>query len=103
EYFIHLVEEEEPDSAPSERRKRAVDNVKRRRHKDPVFVNAAKNDIRQIVKELGRKQGVLCLSSDPKNVMMWAHYADNHEGLLLQFDFATIWQIRSLANCGPFP
>ena len=86
EYFTHLVEEEEPDSAPSERRARAVDNVKRGRHKDPVFVNATRNDIRQIVKELGRKQGVLCLSSDPKNVMMWAHYADNHEGLLFRFD-----------------
>lgn len=86
EYFTHLVEEEEPDSAPNERRARAVDNVRRGRHKDPRFVNATRNDIRQIVKKLGRKQGVLCLSSDPKNVMMWAHYADNHEGLLFRFD-----------------
>jgi len=38
------------------------------------------------VKEVGHEQGVLCLSSDLENVMMWSHYADNHEGLVLRFD-----------------
>ena len=87
EYFIHLVEEEDGmDTDPEERRKKAVNNFERGRHKDPSFIDDAENDIRQTVKELGRELGVLCLSSDPKNVMMWSHYADNHEGLLLQFD-----------------
>ena len=86
DYFIHLVEEETPDTTPNERRKRALDNVKRERHKDPAFIDDAENYIRQIVREFGRNLGVLCLSSDPKSVMMWAHYADNHVGLVLQFD-----------------
>lgn len=86
DYFIHLVEKEKPESTPEERRAIAKDNVRRERHIDPQFVDEAELGIRQGVKKVGREQGVLSLSSDPKNVMMWAHYADNHEGLALRFD-----------------
>jgi len=30
--------------------------------------------------------GILCLSESPDNALMWAHYADNHTGLVLEFD-----------------
>jgi hypothetical protein len=86
DYFIHLVEEEEPESTPEYWRAKAEDNLSRERHADPDFVDEAEERIRHGVKEVGHEQGVLCLSSDPKNVMMWAHYADNHEGLVLRFD-----------------
>jgi hypothetical protein len=32
------------------------------------------------------KYGILCLSKDPNNLLMWAHYANNHNGFVLQFD-----------------
>jgi hypothetical protein len=86
EYFMHLVELEEPQSTPEVWRTKAEDNVKRGRHVDPAFIDEAEEGILRGVKEVGREQGVLCLSSDPKNVMMWARYADNHEGLVLRFD-----------------
>jgi hypothetical protein len=86
EYFTHLVEEENPDFSLKARRNKAVDNVKRGRHTDPAFIYETEECIRQHIKELGKNQGVLCLSSDPKSVMMWARYADNHKGLLLRFD-----------------
>lgn len=86
DYFIHLVEKEEPKTTPEYRRAKAEDNLSRERHTNPDFVDKAEEGIRRGVKEVGQEQGVLCLSSDPKNVMMWAHYADNHEGLVLCFD-----------------
>lgn len=36
--------------------------------------------------EFHRNKGVICLTSDPKNILMWSHYADNHRGFCLQFN-----------------
>lgn len=33
-----------------------------------------------------RAAGVCCLSQDPREILMWSHYADQHKGLVLQFD-----------------
>jgi Protein of unknown function (DUF2971) len=30
--------------------------------------------------------GVLCFSSDPTNILLWAHYANGHRGACLRFD-----------------
>ena len=30
---------------------------------------------------------VACFSKDPSNMLMWSHYADNHKGIILGFDF----------------
>ncbi len=86
EYFIHLDRLERTNVRAEERRERALDNVRREQHRKPAFLDRAEREIRQAVKKVGREQGVLCLSSDPGNVMMWAHYADNHEGVMLRFD-----------------
>lgn len=32
--------------------------------------------------------GIYCLSENNKNILMWSHYASNHEGLVLEFDVA---------------
>lgn len=30
--------------------------------------------------------GILCLTGKPDNLLMWAHYADSHTGLVIEFD-----------------
>lgn len=30
--------------------------------------------------------GLLCLTSNPDSVVMWSHYADNHRGIVVEFD-----------------
>lgn len=30
--------------------------------------------------------GVLCMSKNPKNILMWAHYANRHQGIVYEFD-----------------
>ena len=36
--------------------------------------------------QITQKCGVLCLSEDPQNVLMWSHYADNHAGVCFGFE-----------------
>jgi hypothetical protein len=31
-------------------------------------------------------KGVLCLSQEPDNILLWSHYSDNHYGVCLKFD-----------------
>jgi hypothetical protein len=37
-------------------------------------------------KELGRRVGILSLTEVPDSLTMWAHYANNHRGLVFQVD-----------------
>ncbi|CAI1577226.1 DUF2971 domain-containing protein [Serratia marcescens] len=30
--------------------------------------------------------GILCVSTSPDNLLMWAHYADSHKGFVIEFD-----------------
>jgi hypothetical protein len=31
------------------------------------------------------KNGILCLSKDPKSILMWSYYADGHQGICCRF------------------
>ncbi|HCA5041531.1 TPA: DUF2971 domain-containing protein [Acinetobacter baumannii] len=42
------------------------------------------NDIRY---EFRSKFSVTCFNSNPLNMLMWSHYADNHKGFLLEFKY----------------
>lgn len=39
-----------------------------------------------ILKELANNIGVLCLTKQPDNLLMWAHYAEAHKGFVIEFD-----------------
>lgn len=34
-------------------------------------------------------KGILCLTASPTNILMWSHYADNHNGCCLEFSTTT--------------
>lgn len=36
--------------------------------------------------EWREKIGILCLTEDPLNILMWSHYANNHTGICIGFD-----------------
>lgn len=44
------------------------------------------------------KVGVLCLSATPLEILMWSHYADNHKGFCIEFDFSDGSRLRQLAR-----
>lgn len=50
---------------------------------------AVKSSINKIRKYISR-MGVLCLTEDPGNILMFSHYAASHSGLVLGFDSALL-------------
>lgn len=48
-------------------------------------LKAAKT-IKMAIEDKRDKLGILCLTQDKENLLMWAHYADEHKGVCLEFD-----------------
>lgn len=44
--------------------------------------------ITQAIKETNQNLGILCLSTENNIDLMWAHYADTHRGVCLEFDIS---------------
>lgn len=43
----------------------------------------------QFVSEMNSKIGIICMSSSAKEPVLWSHYAENHHGVALEFDYLT--------------
>jgi len=41
---------------------------------------------RQMSDIFNRELGIFCLTEEPLNLLMWAHYADHHRGVVVEFD-----------------
>src|SRR6218665_156608 len=56
------------------------------RFEDILSEPISKSMTENIRAEMRRAGGVFCASQDPRNVPMWAHYADNHRGICIQYE-----------------
>ncbi|MBF7065782.1 DUF2971 domain-containing protein [Aliarcobacter butzleri] len=54
----------------------------KKKAKDPKEFNKIKEES---FYKVFNKVSILSLSSDPKNILMWSHYAHNHTGLVFEF------------------
>lgn len=80
-----LVEMMQPRTVPLPKEVKSVfleESVKKNRQK-------ALDECAQVIQGLHdlveKEIGVLCLSSDPMNILMYSHYADRHRGVCLEF------------------
>lgn len=69
-------------------RRESVAAVMRDKSRNHRSTEAAKV-MTESMAQLTRKCGVFCLSEDPANLLMWAHYADCHAGICIGFDGAS--------------
>jgi hypothetical protein len=52
-----------------------------------TFLNVSLPTITSIIVEKFEELiGILCLTEAPSNLLMWAHYADSHQGFVVEFD-----------------
>lgn len=51
---------------------------------------------------LGKWIGILSLTEDPANPVMWAHYAENHSGFVLEFSQEHKWFQAKIAETDEF-
>jgi hypothetical protein len=57
----------------------------------------------RMVKDLHATVGILCLVKNrPRDLLMWAHYADRHRGCVLEFDGTHDW-FRGKQGSNPHP
>ena len=51
-----------------------------------------------MARKLEELLGILCLTEDADNLLMWAHYADSHRGFVLHFDEASPFFDRRVSD-----
>ena len=44
--------------------------------------------IRQLLRQAAGKLGLCCFSEDPRSILMWAHYANDHKGFCVEYSSA---------------
>lgn len=62
---------------------RVVSIVRQGRHNDPKTWENLGADL---ISTFSRELGIYCLTKANDNILMWAHYAKNHEGYCLEFE-----------------
>lgn len=50
--------------------------------------NSSLQNFEYAMRIINKKYGIYCLTTDPSNVLMWSHYAHNHQGICLEFDIS---------------
>lgn len=56
----------------------------------------------KLFKGFRKKIGILCMSKNPNNILMWAHYADNHQGIVYEFDY-DLFGFKATENPNDYP
>jgi len=62
------------------------DSAGRPRSLSEVLNPARGRSLEQTLARIDQQVGVLCLSQDADNLLLWSHYANSHNGICLQFD-----------------
>lgn len=54
--------------------------------------------LRASLKNTMQRIGVLCFSATPSEILMWSHYANNHKGFCVEYDFSEDSHLRKIAQ-----
>lgn len=76
----------DPKLSPAEVQAKVKEKMRLGTHRDTDFLNRMEDKIQQ---DSISKLGGFCLTADPKNILMWGHYADCHKGCCLEFSTKT--------------
>ena len=103
EMFVHLVVEgsrEQRQRRFSEMAAQQAPNTSPDQRADMVRLLMETPDLehsarcQESIGKIKTGSGVFCFAGDPRSVLMWSHYAENHRGVCLQFermkDFITL-------------
>ncbi len=63
----------------------AEHGISRGLHRKPENHSQWAEGIKKEVNKFGNSYRILCLTTDPKNILMWSHYAHKNKGVALQF------------------
>ena len=80
-----LVEMIQPRTAPLPKEVKCVFLEESVKKNSPKTLEGCAQVIQGLHDLVEKEIGVLCLSSDPMNILMYSHYADRHRGVCLEF------------------
>ncbi|GGE82152.1 DUF2971 domain-containing protein [Massilia psychrophila] len=84
-YYQRLYRGHLPELNRAERRKEAR-STRRDKGRNPTGLEAELRMQELHTEEITNNIGVLCLSANRDDILMWSHYADSHRGICLEFD-----------------
>ena len=83
EYFHTVVDRYKQDLSPEDKSKEVERLIAEGRFRDDKFLLTKEDDF---FKGLNEQYGVISLTSNPKNVVMWSHYSNSHKGFCVGFN-----------------
>jgi hypothetical protein len=78
-YFDQMVSERFPEANRETKRQRIKEGYERFRRNQDKFM-------RKLYEEFISTTGLYCLTQVPDNILMWSHYSNGHNGIVLGFD-----------------
>jgi len=87
-YFSLLAKHQYPGISNAEAEKCADAEILNGKHRDKDWLCGSDESIKEELSKIAPR--ICCFSKFPRNAMMWAHYADNHKGVVLQFKKANM-------------
>jgi len=84
-FFFLLAKFQYGGISDDEARKHADAAILRGKHRNKRWLREADEEIIKVLAECVTPPRICCFSKSPRNPMMWAHYANNHKGIVLQF------------------
>jgi len=85
DYFYRAARKQYP-STPEEYHKLRALEVRA----DPEKLRAALIQASDMGDEISKRYRVFCLTTHPKNILMWSHYARNHSGICIEFSCSNL-------------
>lgn len=86
-YFLRsYITNSEPKSKHGEIKKRVEEIISRNLHRSPEWQKKFRDHAKKILQPDIDKAGLLCLTEESEDILMWSHYGDGHKGLCLEFD-----------------
>ena len=82
DFLVRMVRKQDAALPQDAALKRARAIYAEGRHKDPRFWDFFRGDVARL---LARDVALCCLSSTNTNILMWSHYAQDHQGYCLEF------------------
>lgn len=62
------------------------------------LIALVRNALHESLETTNEKVGILCLSETCEDILMWSHYADGHQGIVLEFDFTVLSSTAQKVN-----
>lgn len=87
-------------------------NWNQRQKERPAILSKSDAELREVVRATFQKTiertGIYSFGGDPRSILMWSHYADNHKGFCLQFEVARdpktlIFKVATMKYCDDYP